>query len=114
MQDFDALWNYSEPKATEEKFREILANTQDINYIAELKTQIARTLGLQRKFDDGHILLSEIENDIIQVELYPNSILFVPNYWYVYVKGIEKSIIEKVQYKTILNEINFLHDKYLS
>jgi hypothetical protein len=56
-----------------------------------------------------------IENDeILRVELYPNSILFVPNYWYVYVKSVEKSVIEKVQYKTILNEINFLHDKYLS
>ena len=54
-----------------------------------------------------------IENDdILRVELYPNSILFVPNYWYVYVKSVEKSVIEKVQYKTILNEINFLYDKY--
>ena len=54
-----------------------------------------------------------IENDeILRVELYPNSILFVPNYWYVYIKSIEKSVIEKVQYKTILNEINFLYDKY--
>ena len=54
-----------------------------------------------------------IENDeILRVELYPNSILFVPNYWHVYIKSIEKSVIEKVQYKTILNEINILYDKY--
>jgi hypothetical protein len=54
-----------------------------------------------------------IENDeILRVELYPNSILFVPNYWYVYIKSIEKSVIEKVQYKTILNEINVLYDRY--
>jgi hypothetical protein len=54
-----------------------------------------------------------VENDdILRVELYPNSILFVPNYWYVYIKGIEKSVVEKVQYKTILNEVNFLYDKY--
>jgi hypothetical protein len=53
-----------------------------------------------------------IENDeILRVELYPNSILFVPNYWYVYIKSVEKSVFEKVQYKTILNEINFLYDK---
>jgi hypothetical protein len=51
--------------------------------------------------------------DVLQVELYPNSILFVPNYWYVYVKSLEKSIVEKVQYKTILNEANFLYDTYL-
>lgn len=54
-----------------------------------------------------------IENDeILRIELYPNSILFVPNYWYVYIKSIEKSVIEKVQYKTILNEINFLYHTY--
>ena len=53
-----------------------------------------------------------IDNNILRVELYPNSILFVPNYWSVYVKASEKSVVEKVQYKTILNEINFLYNKY--
>jgi hypothetical protein len=54
-----------------------------------------------------------LENDdILRVELHPNSILFVPNYWYVCIKGLEKSVVEKVQYKTILNEVNFLYDKY--
>uniref|UniRef100_A0A6C0D0W8 Cupin-like domain-containing protein n=1 Tax=viral metagenome TaxID=1070528 RepID=A0A6C0D0W8_9ZZZZ len=53
-----------------------------------------------------------VENDdILRVELYPNSILFVPNYWYVCIKGLEKSVVEKVQYKTILNEVNFLYDR---
>ena len=51
-------------------------------------------------------------DDIIRVELHPNSILFVPNYWHVCIKSLEKSVVEKVQYKTILNEVNFLHDKY--
>ena len=51
-------------------------------------------------------------NDVICMQLFPNSILFVPNYWYIYVKASEKSVVEKVQYKTILNEINFLYDKY--
>jgi hypothetical protein len=53
-----------------------------------------------------------VENDdILRVELHPNSILFVPNYWYVCIKGLEKSVIEKVQYKTILNEVNFIYDR---
>ena len=56
----------------------------------------------------------EKNSEILRVELYPNSILFVPNYWFVYVKALEKSIVEKVQYKTILNEVNFIHDKYLN
>jgi hypothetical protein len=51
-------------------------------------------------------------NDVICMQLFPNSILFIPNYWYVYVKASEKSVVEKVQYKTILNEINFLYEKY--
>ena len=55
-----------------------------------------------------------VENDdILRVELHPNSILFIPNYWYVCIKGLEKSVVEKVQYKTILNEVNFLYDKYI-
>jgi hypothetical protein len=66
------------------------------------------------KYKDLTIESIEKNEDILRVELYPNSILFVPNYWNVYIKGIEKkSIIEKVQYKTILNESNFLYDKYL-
>jgi hypothetical protein len=50
------------------------------------------------------------DSDVLRVELHPNSILFVPNYWKVYVKSHEKSIVERVQYKTILNEINFVYD----
>jgi hypothetical protein len=50
-------------------------------------------------------------DDILRVELHPNSILFVPNYWYICIKGLEKSVVEKVQYKTILNEVNFLYDR---
>ena len=58
--------------------------------------------------------ISDIEqnDEILRVELYPNSILFVPNYWLVYVKSFEKSVVEKVQYKTIMNEVNFIYDKY--
>ncbi len=63
---------------------------------------------------DKNIEFIENNPEILRIELYPNSILFIPNYWFVYVKSLEKSIIEKVQYKTILNEVNFLHDKYLN
>jgi hypothetical protein len=62
---------------------------------------------------DKNIEFIENNPEILRVELYPNSILFVPNYWFVYVKAIEKSVVEKLQYKTILNEVNFLHAKYL-
>ena len=63
---------------------------------------------------DKNIEFIENNSEILRVELYPNSILFIPNYWFVYVKAFEKSIVEKVQYKTILNEVNFLHAKYVN
>ena len=62
---------------------------------------------------DKNIEFIENNSEILRIELYPNSILFVPNYWFIYVKALEKSVVEKVQYKTILNEVNFLHAKYL-
>ena len=67
MQDFDAYWNYSDPKSTEEKFTEILLSSDNTNelYKAELKTQLARTLGLQRKFNDGHEMLNSIDASLI-------------------------------------------------
>ena len=67
MRDFDAFWNYADPASTEEKFRSVLANSPDEDefYLAELKTQIARTLGLQRKFEEGHAMLSQIDEVLI-------------------------------------------------
>lgn len=63
---------------------------------------------------DKNIEFIENNSEILRIELYPNSILFVPNYWFIYVKALEKSVVEKVQYKTILNEVNFLHAKYIN
>jgi hypothetical protein len=63
---------------------------------------------------DKNIEFIENNPEILRVELYPNSILFIPNYWFVYVNALEKSIVEKVQYKTILNEVNFLYDTHIN
>jgi tetratricopeptide (TPR) repeat protein len=62
--DFDSLWNYDKPAETEAKFRQLLPMAEesgDPAYLAELKTQIARTLGLQQKFDQAHTLLDSVE-----------------------------------------------------
>jgi tetratricopeptide (TPR) repeat protein len=67
LSDFDQLWDYSDPLITELKFLEILSEVnfeQDPGYYLELKTQIARTLGLQQDFAAAHILLDEIETDL--------------------------------------------------
>lgn len=63
--DFDALWNYSDPAETEAKFRALLPNAEDHpdpEYHVQLLTQIARTLGLQRKFEEAHVLLDKVES----------------------------------------------------
>jgi len=65
--DFDALWNYDDPAGTEQKFRALLPEAQasnDPTYELELRTQIARTLGLRRMFDEAHKTLDEVEHRI--------------------------------------------------
>jgi tetratricopeptide (TPR) repeat protein len=60
--DFDSLWDYSDPRQTETRFREILLQIPEHNsaYL-ELLTQIARSQGLQQKFDRAHQTLDQVE-----------------------------------------------------
>jgi tetratricopeptide (TPR) repeat protein len=63
--EFDTLWNYGDPKGTEEKFRELIPKAKessDASYYAQLLTQIARTQGLQGKYDDAHSTLDTVES----------------------------------------------------
>jgi tetratricopeptide (TPR) repeat protein len=65
--DFDKLWDYNKPEATEKKFREVLANTkrdENVEYYLQLLTQIARTQGLQMKFEEAHKTLDEVEKEL--------------------------------------------------
>ncbi len=60
--DFDKLWNYEDPAATEAKFRELLRAAEkgkDKAYYIELLTQLARTQSLQRKFTEAHEILDK-------------------------------------------------------
>ena len=62
LPDFDALWDYDDPVATEVALRELLPQARasgDRDYLAQLLTQIARTLSLQRRFEDAHRTLDE-------------------------------------------------------
>ena len=62
--DFDALWDYGDPAATEARFRERLPAVRaggDPRVLAELLSQIARTLGLRDRFEEAHALLDEAE-----------------------------------------------------
>jgi tetratricopeptide (TPR) repeat protein len=63
--DFDARWDFSDPAATLELFRGILASSSSSDsptaYRIELTTQVARCLGLMRRFDAGHATLDETD-----------------------------------------------------
>jgi len=63
--DFDSLWDYSNPVQTEIKFREVLKQIPETESAhLELLTQIARTQGLQRKFDEAHETLNQVEKEL--------------------------------------------------
>lgn len=64
LPSFDDLWNYEDPAGTEAQFRRLLPQARasgDTSYLAELLTQIARTEGLQLRFEDAHRTLDEVE-----------------------------------------------------
>jgi tetratricopeptide (TPR) repeat protein len=63
LPDFDKLWNYGDPAATEAKFREILPKASG-GYRLELLTQIARTVGLRGRFDEAHAILDSVEKEM--------------------------------------------------
>jgi tetratricopeptide (TPR) repeat protein len=63
--DFDDIWDYNDPKKTEEKFLSILddvKNGSSLSRFIQLLTQIARTQGMQLKFEEAHKTLDEAEN----------------------------------------------------
>jgi tetratricopeptide (TPR) repeat protein len=60
LPDFDSMWNYDDPAATEAEFKSLIPRAResdDADYYAGLLTQIARTQGLQRRLDEAHATL---------------------------------------------------------
>ncbi len=65
-------------------------------------------------FINNNIDFIKKSEHMIHLELEKNQILFVPNYWYVYMESMDKNtIVEKIQYKTILNHFNFICNNLL-
>jgi tetratricopeptide (TPR) repeat protein len=61
---FDLWWDFADPAGTEAKFRALLPKAEalgDTGYLAELWTQIARTLGLRGKFEEAEAALTKAE-----------------------------------------------------
>ena len=64
LPDFLTWWNFRDPAGTEKRFRELLPKAeaaQDLPYLVRLLSQIARTEGLQRRFDAAHATLDRAE-----------------------------------------------------
>ena len=59
----DSLWDFSDPTTSEIRFREALCSLSSSSPAAdELRTQIARALGLQGQFAEGHTVLDGISS----------------------------------------------------
>lgn len=56
------LWNFGRPAESEERFRELLSAHPEasVDWTCQVQTQVARSLGLQRKFEDAHQLLDGV------------------------------------------------------
>src|SRR3954471_14196351 len=57
--DVDALWLYSKPEVSEERFRAAMAGASDDERLV-LVTQIARTHGLRGEFDRARQILADV------------------------------------------------------
>lgn len=56
----DELWDFGDAPASEARLREAAAAADEPGERAELETQVARALGLQGRFDEGHAVLDEV------------------------------------------------------
>ncbi|NOZ09193.1 MAG: tetratricopeptide repeat protein [FCB group bacterium] len=65
LPDFDSMWNYNDPAASEKVFRDLLPNakrSRNKSYYAQLLTQIARAQGLQDNFTGANETLDRVQN----------------------------------------------------
>ena len=61
QEDLDALWNFSDPVASEAAFRGAISATDEPVSRAVLATQLARALGLQERYDEADRVLEGID-----------------------------------------------------
>ena len=60
--DLETAWDYRDPAGSEARFRALLPHAkEDLGYHLEILTQLARSVCLQRRFDDAHAILDQAE-----------------------------------------------------
>jgi tetratricopeptide (TPR) repeat protein len=64
--DLDAVWDYANPAATEERFRALWAEhgAAPLDWRLALRTQIARTYSLRARFPEAHAELDAVEAEL--------------------------------------------------
>ncbi len=63
--EIDQLWDYSDPRSSEARFRDALESAESPAQRGVLRTQVARALGLQRRFDEGHAELDALSAQLL-------------------------------------------------
>ncbi|MBD1542092.1 hypothetical protein G9E11_07495 [Arthrobacter sp. IA7] len=64
QKSLDLLWNFEDPKLSEQRFRDALADPRyDADERAELSTQLGRAIGLQGRYEEADALLDSIDGD---------------------------------------------------
>jgi len=64
--DPSTLWNFDDPAGSEQRFRTAAETAEGTDRLV-LMTQVARALGLQQKYDEGHALLDQLAVDDVAV-----------------------------------------------
>ncbi len=62
--DLRDLWDWGDAKGSEQSFRSLLPRAEaagDAGFVLEVRTQVARALGLQARFDEAHAVLDDVE-----------------------------------------------------
>jgi tetratricopeptide (TPR) repeat protein len=57
--DLGPLWDFDDPAGSEQRFRAAAATAEGADRLV-LLTQVARALGLQEEYDDGHAVLDDL------------------------------------------------------
>lgn len=67
--DLRDLWDFDDAAGSERRFRAAAEQAEDALARERVLTQVARALGLQERFDEGHAVLDALEADDPEVEV---------------------------------------------
>jgi tetratricopeptide (TPR) repeat protein len=66
MTDPSELWDFDDPAGSEQRFSEAVEMAEGVDRLV-LLTQVARALGLQERYDEGHAVLDDLAVDSPEV-----------------------------------------------